>query len=234
MSKIYDYLSFKQLPNGSYKCGICGKIKVSRKFLLHHLKQHEEVPTFNCSKCPERFVFKRKYDKHIRIHEKNDSSNLVNTDDDVINNEIVDKHPKFQETTKVTQCEGIRCNVCKMSFKLTIMLNKHNATWHSEENPNKDLSMQEQKHKNKEVGTIKLHRCNFCSDTYHRPEKLEEHLRCAHAEVKSTETLKFKCSKCKLTFDEQQFLENHEKLFCLFRSNTPVGKEVKAEFMNEQ
>lgn len=224
-----EYLKYiEQLPNGNYKCGICGKTKLSRKFLLHHLKQHEEVPTFNCINCSERFVFKRKYDKHLQMHgnlghiaEKEEINEDVGDNKEL----IVNEHPKFQENSKAMSNE-IRCNICQIYFKLTIMLNKHKTTWHSDENPNKNLSMQEQKQKNKE-GTVKLHRCNYCSDTYHKPDKLDEHIRISHNN-------KFVCNRCNLEFVEQQFLDNHQKLFCIHR--LPSGREGKdtAKHTNEQ
>lgn len=220
MEDKLEYLKYiEELPNGNYKCGICGKTKLSRKFLLHHLKQHEEVPTFNCEKCPERFVFKKKYDKHIKMHEGG-SENVKNDGEKEL---IVNEHPKFQENAKSSD---IRCEVCKISFKLTIMLNKHNTTWHTEENPNRELSMQEQKQKSKETSTIKLHRCEFCAETYYKYEKLLEHLQIAHNN-------KFVCEKCNLTFVEEQFLLNHQKLFCIHRSNATTSKDP-VKFINEQ
>lgn len=120
------------------------------------------------------------------------------------------------------------------------MLNKHNTTWHSEENPNKDLAINEQKLRNKESGTIKLHRCPFCSDTYHKHDKLVDHLKSSHSATISDES-KFICAKCGLSFDEPQFLENHHKLFCIHRSASSaiasqMVKEVKetVKIINEQ
>jgi DNA-directed RNA polymerase subunit RPC12/RpoP len=220
-----DYLKFlEELPNGNYKCGICGKTKMSRKFLLHHLKQHQEIPTFNCQNCPERFVFKKKYDKHVRTHK----SCGLHSEDGGEKELIVNEHPKFQENAKTNE---IRCETCKISFKLTIMMNKHNTTWHSDENPNKNLSMTEQKLKSKEGGTIKLHRCNLCSETYYKSEKLVEHMLTAH-------NSKFVCDKCNLTFIEEQFLLNHQKLFCIYRSTNSISalpsSKDQAKLINEQ
>lgn len=216
-----DYLKYiEEQPNGNFKCGICGKIKLSRKFLLHHLKQHEEIPTFDCDKCPERFVFKKKYEKHVKMHET-----TGNHHDSIEKEMIVNEHPKFQENIKASE---IRCEVCKINFKLKIMLNNHNSTWHSEQNPNRNLSIQDQKQKNKESGTIKLHRCNNCAETYYKHEKLLEHMQMVHEN-------KYMCEKCNLTFVEEQFLLNHQKLFCIHRSNNSnTSSKELAKLVNEQ
>lgn len=228
-----EYLKYLQhLPNGSYKCTICSKTKATRKFLLHHLKQHEEIPTFNCTKCPERFVFKRKFEKHLLMHENGSaaSSEERSTDEhEMIENE----HPKFQDMKKTST--EIRCSICDTNFKLTIQLNKHNTTWHGEENPNKELSMQVQKNKSKEF--IKILRCKYCIEAFMKADDLKNHMKLAHeSELNSTnEQMKFTCKKCNLSFNEKQYLENHQKLFCIHR-NIEADKDRNDEqiTLNEQ
>lgn len=220
-----DYLKYlEHLPNDTYKCTICNKIKATRKFLLHHLKQHEEIPTFNCSKCPERFVFKRKFEKHLLMHENGSngsSEDRSNDEQEIIENE----HPKFQNM-KNTPTE-IRCNVCETTFKLTIQLNKHNTIWHDEENPNKHLSMQVQKNKGKEF--IKILRCKHCIEAFMKTDDLKNHMKLAHGQSEElnasalNEQMKFTCKKCNLSFNEKQYLENHQKLFCVHRNNEYVA-----------
>jgi Zinc finger, C2H2 type len=227
-----EYLKFLELSkDGSYKCGICGKSKATRKFLLHHLKQHNEVPTFNCHKCPERFVFRRKYEKHLEMHgcfapkEPTVAIETSQEEREVIENE----HPKFQDVKK--EISTIKCEICDMSFKLKIQCNKHNTTWHAEENPNRHLSMQEQKNKNKEaLGVVTLLRCKVCSHAFVKQEDLKNHMKLEHnsenvAVSEGEDQQKFSCTMCKLSFNEKQFLDNHTKLFCIHRNNEQIVKE---------
>lgn len=221
-----DYLKYLQMHNGVYKCGLCGKLKTIRKHMLHHLKQHKEVPTYSCDRCSEKFVFKRKYDKHLQEHLEQDAA--AQKDDAM-------EHPKFQENSKPNPNE-IACQICNLTFKLTIMLNRHNSTWHGSDNPDKDLSMEMQKAKKEEekqeVAVIKLLRCKHCLEAFIKPFELKEHLRVKHnsesidqpvecepttsADLKSGD---FPCDKCKIVFKEKKFLENHQKFFCMHRQS---------------
>lgn len=225
-----EYLQFLQCIDGVFKCGICGKTKKVRKYMLHHLKQHDEVPTYGCSQCPEKFLFKKKYEIHLKSHET--------TEDKYQSADVsIDEHPRFQETTKVNE---INCQICQLSFKLTIMLNRHNSTWHGEENPDKDLSMNDQKAKNEkpkqELAVIKLLKCKYCLEAFIKPIELNDHLKTKHDsesieqlieidesgssdEQESNKTETFTCEKCKIVFHEKKFLDNHQKFFCMYRQS---------------
>lgn len=246
-----EYLKYLQCVNGEFKCGICGKKKTARKYMLHHLKQHKEVPTYSCDKCPEKFVFKKKYEKHLEIHNE-----LV---DDIVIERVemnVDEHPKFQETATKNTSNEIRCELCDVSFKLTIMLNRHNSTWHAVDNPDKEMSMNDQKAKKEEpkqeLAILKLLRCKHCLEAFIRPVELKEHLKEKHNSesidqpidceaTQSTEqsdaskfgTGAFPCDRCKFMFKEKKFLENHQKFFCIGRQgkSDANGAEV---VINEQ
>jgi KRAB domain-containing zinc finger protein len=217
-----DYLNFMQAHNGVYTCGICGKMKTVRKHMLHHLKQHSEVPTFQCEHCPEKFVFKRKYEKHLLDHQ-NDTN--------------VDEHPKFQEILPAKN--EIKCQICQMTFKLTIMLNRHNSTWHSEDNELRELSMTDQKTKKEELAPIKLLRCKHCLQAFIKPLDLKEHLKVKHNSESMDQPpdeavdAALRCDKCKLTFEEKKFLENHQKFFCVHRQVKSEGEATK-NVINEQ
>jgi hypothetical protein len=218
-----DYLNFMQFQDGVYTCGICAKTKHVRKHMLHHLKQHSEVPTFQCEKCPEKFVFKKKYEKHVMEHE---------------NDMNIDEHPKFQDI--LHEKNEIKCQICQMNFKLTIMLNRHNTTWHSEENEFRELSMNEQKAKKEEskheLAPIKLLRCKHCLQAFIKPLELKEHLKVKHNSEsmdQPPEEDSLKCEKCKLSFDEKKFLENHQKFFCVHRQVKSESETTK-NVINEQ
>lgn len=163
-----EYLKYLHKVNGVYKCGICSKTKPSRKYILRHIKQHKEVPTYNCSQCPVKFVIKKKYLRHLENHEENNRTFQMEQDEET----NVDEHPRFQE---ITHKPEIKCQTCQMTFRLTIMLNRHNSLWHADDNPHKDLTMNQQKHKKHaqklepEVSIIKLFRCNQCQDTFFNP-----------------------------------------------------------------
>lgn len=235
-----EYLKYLECHNGIYKCGICGKMKAIRKYMLHHLKQHREVPTYTCAHCPEKFVFKKKYEKHLQSHEKPPSEEMN-----------VDEHPKYQETPAAKK--EIKCGVCQVDFRLTIMLNRHNTTWHGEDNPDKDLSMSEQKAKKEEpkpeVASIKLLRCKHCAVAFIRASELKEHLKDKHNSVSVDQPMEdeeeaeseaqsdhkpgaFECDKCKLAFQEKKFLDNHQKFFCMHRQAKSESAEAKV--INEQ
>lgn len=189
-----DYLKYLKITSlGLFQCGICEKTKALRKHMLHHIKQHEEIPTYSCDKCPEQFVFKRKYEKHLKVHENGESPETI----------IEKEHPKFQESKN-----EISCLICKISFKLTIMLNKHNSIWHSSENPFKQLSLSEQN--NKKTG-------DDSSNFFDQP--LEREINMITDDEKKT----FDCERCKLVFNEEKFLENHMQFFCVHRSSTISG-----------
>ena len=226
----YEYLKYLQCSDGVYKCAICGKTKKLRKYMLHHLKQHEEVTTYGCSQCPEKFLFKRKYESHLKSHE--------NVEDIYHSEDVcIDEHPRFQETAKAVTSE-IKCQICQTTFKLTIMLNRHNSHWHSDENPHKHLSMTDQKAKNEQpkndLAVIKLLKCKHCLEAFIKPIELNEHLKARHNsevddqltelnetqssdELETNKNEKFICAKCKIVFHEKKFLENHQKFFCMHR-----------------
>lgn len=202
-----EYLKYLQTTeSGNFMCGICGKIKTLRKYMLHHLKQHKEVPTYNCEKCPERFVFKTKYDKHMELHQNGASEEFV----------IVNEHPKYQEVKK--QPSEIKCSICHMTFKLTIILNKHNTTWHSDGNPLKDLSMQEQKQRKSELSGKS-------------PTDKRENVAKVSVNADDEANDNFDCDKCFIKFHDKKYLENHQKFFCVYRSQ---GAQGSSKVLNEQ
>jgi hypothetical protein len=120
--------------NNHFKCLICNKIKTLRKYMLHHLKSHSEVPTHTCSICSEKFLFKEKYDKHLETHKE------VEDQDDLI---CIDDHPKYQDTSLPVELP--QCQICNLKFKLNMQLNNHNIKWHHTANNNKNRTMNEQK-----------------------------------------------------------------------------------------
>lgn len=234
-----EYLQYLQFDDGVYKCGICGKVKNVRKHMLHHLKQHKEVPTYSCDRCPEKFVFKKKYEQHMEIHENQPDTSLQREEMNI------DEHPKYQETAKKNSNE-IVCSICDTTFKLTIMLNRHNSTWHADDNPDKDMSMIEQKAK-KEVPAIKLLRCKHCLQAFIIPSELKEHLKVQHnsesiedgepeedeaGQSDASKNGTFPCDKCRFVFKEKKFLENHTKFFCMHRQSKSDGDG--AQVINEQ
>ncbi|XP_070498880.1 zinc finger protein Xfin-like [Chironomus tepperi] len=246
-----EYLKYLQTTeSGHFKCGICGKVKSLRKYMLHHLKQHKEVPTYDCDKCPERFVFKTKYDKHMELHENGEISAMngtaSSTDQSVkaVNSTIIepkeavveDEHPKFQEMKKTPP--EIKCTVCNLSFKLTIMLNKHNSTWHSDSNPYRELTMSDQKHKksNEQISVIRFLRCGHCNEAFIKQDELDNHVKAAHNENNEDDdeddedmdiesATKFSCERCPLKFHNIKFLENHQKFFCIHRNQPKLVNE---------
>lgn len=236
-----DYLSYLQCVDDGFKCGICGKTKSVRKHMLHHLKQHEEIPTYRCSQCNEKFVFKRKYEKHLEMHSNQEPQRLEMS---------VDEHPKYQEVPQVEyESNVIKCQICDVTYKLKIMLNRHNSTWHSEENSDRMLSMHDQKLKKEEskqeLVVIKLLKCKLCLEAFIKPDELNEHLKTKHdskitglpenvedSDEEDDETDSpaidasgsFACG-CKLTFKEKKFLESHQKNFCINRQTDQVINE---------
>lgn len=207
-----DYLKYLQNTPSGFKCGICGKTKALRKYMLHHLKQHEEIPTYECHKCSERFVFKKKYVKHLEMHENGETNH--NNDDTMVE----DEHPKFQDIKKDSSV--IQCSICHLTFKFTIMLNKHNNTWHSADNPMKHLTLTEQKSKKNEssISNSEGH-APITEDNECTAEENEE-----VAEVEEMEedesVIPHHCDKCKLVFPNFKFLENHQNFFCLHRNQS--------------
>lgn len=236
-----EYLQYLQYDNGIYKCGICSKTKIVRKHMLHHLKQHKEVPTYSCELCPEKFVFKKKYEQHLEFHGKQSETSFQREMN-------IDEHPKYQEVVAKKDSNEISCNICQTNFKLTIMLNRHNSTWHADENPDKDLSMSDQKSK-KEIPAIKLLRCQHCLEAFIKPNELKDHLKekhksdsieedneeeeaCTSDASKPESSGNFPCDKCRFVFKEKKFLENHQKFFCMHRNTKPDNDATQV--INEQ
>lgn len=233
-----DYLNFLIYQDGIFVCGICGRKKTFRKRMLHHLKQHSEIPTYDCPSCRERFVFKRKYESHLKTHQSQPAVPTLRPEE--VNAE---EHPRFQDVPS----PEIKCHICKINLKMNFMLNRHNATWHSDDNPLKDLNMNEQKAKKEvteqepEVGIIKLLRCKHCFEAFIQPDDLVSHLKTKHnsnsidqppasCKVEEEESYDksqnvadgaqqiFSCDKClKCVFHERKFLDNHQKFFCANR-----------------
>lgn len=232
-----DYLQYLQCVGDVFKCGICGKEKKFRKHMLQHLKQHNEIPTYGCTECGEKFVFKKKYVKHLEMHSDSKAQRIEMN---------VDEHPKYQEVSK-EDSNQIKCQICDIPFKLKIMLNRHNSSWHNDENPDRLLSMNEQKSKKEEIVVIKLLKCKHCLEAFIKPAELKEHLKTKHEsnsieapevvddddgeESESTsrqatgEGGSFACDKCKLSFNEKKFLENHQTFFCINRRTDQVINE---------
>jgi hypothetical protein len=236
-----DYLKFLLHQDGNFVCGICGRKKTVRKHMLHHLKQHPEVPTYDCPSCPERFVFKKKYECHLKTHAAQSTQATALRQDEV----NAEEHPRFQDATP----PEIKCHICEMNLKMNFMLNRHNATWHSNDNPMKNLSMNEQKAKKEaiehrpEVGIIKLLRCKHCFEAFIQPDDLVSHLKSKHnsdsidqppaslemeneeetddetspRDYDSSKKQSYSCKNCRFVFHEKKFLENHQKYFCANR-----------------
>lgn len=234
-----DYLKYIIVQvDGLYKCAICKKTKQLRKGMLHHLKQHDEVPSYDCHLCPEKFVFKKKYEKHLECHATNENFGKEQID--------VEEHPKFQEGAAVSNV--ITCEICHVEFKLKIMLNRHKKQWHNDDNPDKSLPMTEQKEKkectnNQDLPVIKLLKCKHCLEAFIHPSILELHLKERHSSQDIDEPMEdqetaaqensagaFACDKCKFVFKELKFLENHQKFFCVFGQ----ARKSPASVVNEQ
>lgn len=237
-----EYLKYLQCVDNVFKCGICGKTKEVRKYMLHHLKQHDEVPTYRCKRdrCAEKFVFKKKYEQHLKWHEEQKMQTVE-----------VDENPKIPD---VEEDNEIKCKICEIKFKLKIMLNRHNLTWHGEENPNKDLTMKEQKSK-KEIEAnkqdpivIRIFDCTSCSEVFTNIADRDEHTKEKHKQEREDESDQaihdeplidqgkvianglengtgFTCEKCHFVFDELIFLENHQKFFCRHRSSSAINEQ---------
>lgn len=218
-----EYLKYLKTVGKMFECGICGKRKNVRKYMLHHLKQHKEIPTYQCAHCQEKFVFKRKYELHLETHNPGTTFQREVVD--------VDDHPKFQVAEP--QVNKIECKICQQGFRLTIMLNRHNTQWHDEANPDRELSANEQKLKKEsaklEPTVIKFIKCKFCSEAFLKAEDLETHMSEKHTPVQDeadeeedeappadSSTHEFTCDKCNFTFMEQKFLENHQQYFCKY------------------
>lgn len=103
------YRNFMRCFDGIFKCLICEITKPERKFMLQHLKQHDQVPKYSCNQCSESFLFKVGFDKHMENHQEKTNCN--------------------PETSPIS---ANRCEICDIEFKLSIMLNRHNARCHSE------------------------------------------------------------------------------------------------------
>lgn len=238
-----EYMKYFESTNNNYKCLVCGKTKTVRKQMLHHLKQHDEVPTFSCDQCPEKFLFKTKYESHMKSHETKDLTEEVQQLEEV----SIEEHPRFQETAKAVVGNEIKCHICELSFKLTIMLNRHKSTWHADDNPDKYLTMSDQKAKKEEakhgLTVIKLLKCKHCLEAFIKPSGLKEHLKMKHDlecadqlmeldEAQSSDEQKtgdvFPCEKCEISYKEKRFLENHQKFFCKYRQGS------KDQVVNEQ
>lgn len=239
-----DYLKYMTQVDGVYKCGICGKTKQIRKGMLHHLKQHDEVPSYDCHLCPEKFVFKKKYDNHMECHSKDQSfgKEQIDIDEDSRQSDVAKEEDEVDE---------IKCDICNVSFKLKIMLNRHNLHWHSKENASKGVPMSEQptatEKETENVPSIKLLRCKNCTEVFIQASELEKHEKEKHASPDMEEAMEveddtsennvvdqpektdlFPCDKCKFVFKESKFLENHQKFFCVF------GQAKTEKDVNEQ
>lgn len=64
------YVDFLICQEDMNRCRICEFSTVDRKLILHHLKKHEEVPSYSCNQCNEKFMFKLKLDEHIEQHDR--------------------------------------------------------------------------------------------------------------------------------------------------------------------
>lgn len=124
------------------------------------------------------------------------------------------------------------------------MRNRHNSTWHGEENEFRALSMAEQKQKKEEpkleLAPIKLLRCKHCLEAFIKPLELKEHLKVKHNSESTDQPpdeatrSSFNCEKCKYVFEEKKFLENHQKFFCVHRQLKSETDTTPQTVINEQ
>lgn len=222
-----EYLEFLIKSKNGFKCKVCGIEKTVRKHLIRHLKDHDEVPTFKCPSCPEKFVFKKKFDEHLLTHSQSDVPVLPGAQQDDSG-----ENPQLETTEK----NEIKCQICQLPFKLTIMLNRHNNQWHGESNPLKHLTADEQKSKKNEpeLSVIKLMRCKLCNEAFIKPGELEDHHKQKHNsedddQMDTNEQSSggsFACDKCKCVYEEEQFLENHKKMFCIHRQGAKSDQVI--------
>lgn len=107
---VYDNAwSFMRSYDDLFECSLCEVKENSRDLMLHHLKEHDEVPKLTCEYCSEVFLFKLGYEAHMKYQHNYNS----------------------EEAT--TQSSN-RCEICNLDFKLGIQKRRHDAREHPEKN----------------------------------------------------------------------------------------------------
>lgn len=118
------YLNFIVCQENSFSCAICGFVAVARKMIICHLKNHDQVPSYSCSKCTEKFFFKLKLQEHLEGHAQDENQ---------------PDHKTGDKTSVKT------CITCDKSFDTISELIDHNLAWHSKSNANRCFPMEFQR-----------------------------------------------------------------------------------------
>ncbi|CAO1408535.1 unnamed protein product [Diamesa serratosioi] len=251
-------------------CSIC-----SAKFFFEvtydkHLKTHKSTPEtdvkknalISCKICQNLFASKKSLMTHIKLHSPDENLNFKcgfcgtahdNEDELMIHFQIhTDCHKEKVNVvveTDESANEGRYCKICKQSFNLKIMYNNHHRTWHSESNPNRNETREEQKRlKENEKNIIKFTKCKLCEEVFCKTNDLDEHLRTKHSYTSnssddegqlmivettpSTSMTEFNCDECILSFPCQLYLTNHQKYFCKTSSKVVCTISEKEETLN--
>lgn len=220
-----------------YSCKICLSLFSTRKNLMIHINvRHSPTdnPNFICGVCGNGHANENELITHFKTHTGDNLPQVFVKEETEENPIDIDK--PF-------------CEICQLPFKYKIIQNIHNNMWHNESNPDRHLTIEVQRLKKEEKNVIKFIKCKICEEVFIKPDDLDEHVKTLHSDHdKSDDDSKliidesssdqsktdFFCDKCNLKFPCQQYLTNHQTLFCKSSPKVIINVSENQNTLNEQ
>ena len=184
----------KEEPKKVYKCLLCDRFyKTQQHLKFHHQAMHNNK-SFDCDTCDRKFSYKTALDRHLRAGHGSDNED---SDDNIDNEEQSDKEHK--------------CLDCGLSFKSTILMQKHFEELHRNANGLTcgicEREFTKQEHLNQHyfaVHTDNTYDCKECGRGFSFKSALERHIKVVHENRKD-----HVCSACGKEFGNKYDLNQH-------------------------
>lgn len=135
-----------------WKCGICGQILKTKKYLKQHVLVHKGHRPYTCSVCGFSFAQKTPYNKHMKVH-----SGVRDIVCELCGKAFAVKRMLNQHMESHKNQNEFLCHICSRSFKSKRYLTDH-------------LRYHEKGHQ---------YKCDICLKDFRRPSELSKHsLKC--------------------------------------------------------
>lgn len=170
--------------NGNYPCDVCGKSYKNQKYLIYHMKSHEEdynSESVRCQFCNNMFSSRQTLYVHTKIQHKGDTHVCDICGKSVTSLRSLTSHMTTHNDDDEKQ---IFCEMCGKSFTSNKYLKIHLLV-HTKEKP---------------------HKCHFCDKCFSQRSSLTIHIRGVHKKEKP-----YECDICQKKFVTKTIMKTHLK-----------------------